>query len=100
MLCSFVTDIKCYNFFLKVLEEIKVQKKMDRDTLINVARTSLRTKLHPELADLLTEVLKKSFFLTFPSVTAEANKICKRDGFQVNAKSHFLVGVFEAKVAN
>ena len=29
---------------------------MDRDTLVNVARTSLRTKLHPELADLLTEV--------------------------------------------
>lgn len=59
-----VNDINCYNFFLKVLEEIKVSKKMDRDTLINVARTSLRTKLHPELADLLTEVLKK-YFLNF-----------------------------------
>lgn len=42
--------------FLKVLEEVKVSKEMDRDTLINVARTSLRTKLHTELADLLTEV--------------------------------------------
>lgn len=29
---------------------------MDRETLINVARTSLRTKVHAELADLLTEV--------------------------------------------
>ncbi len=29
---------------------------MDRDMLINVARTSLRTKVHPELADVLTEV--------------------------------------------
>lgn len=29
---------------------------MDRETLISVARTSLRTKVHKELADLLTEV--------------------------------------------
>ena len=29
---------------------------MDRETLIHVARTSLRTKVHKELADLLTEV--------------------------------------------
>ena len=43
-------------FLLKVLEEVKVSKEMDRDTLISVARTSLRTKLHTELADLLTEV--------------------------------------------
>lgn len=41
---------------LEVLEEIKVKKEMDRDTLINVARTSLRTKVHAELADVLTEV--------------------------------------------
>ena len=29
---------------------------MDRETLIDVARTSLRTKVHAELADVLTEV--------------------------------------------
>ena len=29
---------------------------MDRDTLINVAKTSLRTKVHSKLADILTEV--------------------------------------------
>ena len=52
-------------YLLKVLEEIKVSKKMDRDTLINVARTSLRTKLHPELADLLTEVINKSLALAW-----------------------------------
>ena len=46
--------VKCY--LLKILEEVKISKEMDRDTLINVARTSLRTKLHTELADLLTEV--------------------------------------------
>jgi len=43
-------------YLLKILEEVKISKEMDRDTLINVARTSLRTKLHTELADLLTEV--------------------------------------------
>ncbi|RXN04767.1 T-complex 1 subunit zeta [Labeo rohita] len=42
---------------LAVLEEVKVVKEMDRETLINVARTSLRTKVHAELADLLTEAV-------------------------------------------
>ncbi|KAJ1129850.1 hypothetical protein NDU88_008213 [Pleurodeles waltl] len=45
---------------LEVLEQIKVAKKMDRETLINVARTSLRTKVHPELADILTEAVVDS----------------------------------------
>lgn len=42
---------------LKVLEDIKVAKDMDRDTLINVAKTSLRTKVHCKLADVLTEAV-------------------------------------------
>ncbi|TRY95401.1 hypothetical protein DNTS_017061 [Danionella cerebrum] len=42
---------------LEVLEEVKVTREMDRETLINVARTSLRTKVHAELADLLTEAV-------------------------------------------
>ena len=37
------------------MENFKVSKEMDRETLINVARTSLRTKVRPELADSLTE---------------------------------------------
>lgn len=41
---------------LATLEEVKVTKEMDRETLVNVARTSLRTKVHKELGDLLTEV--------------------------------------------
>lgn len=41
---------------LEVLEQVKVTKEMDRETLIDVARTSLRTKVHSELADVLTEV--------------------------------------------
>ncbi|KAK3084879.1 hypothetical protein FSP39_020679 [Pinctada imbricata] len=40
---------------LQVLEECKVSREVDRDMLIQVARTSLRTKVHAELADLLTE---------------------------------------------
>ncbi|KFQ64297.1 T-complex protein 1 subunit zeta, partial [Phaethon lepturus] len=40
---------------LEVLEQVKVTKEMDRETLIDVARTSLRTKVHTELADILTE---------------------------------------------
>uniref|UniRef100_A0A8C9XQ88 Chaperonin containing TCP1, subunit 6A (zeta 1) n=1 Tax=Sander lucioperca TaxID=283035 RepID=A0A8C9XQ88_SANLU len=42
---------------LAVLEELKVTREMDRETLINVARTSLRTKVYAELADLLTEAV-------------------------------------------
>jgi chaperonin GroEL (HSP60 family) len=41
---------------LEVLEGCAVRREIDRDTLINIARTSLRTKLHGELADSLTEV--------------------------------------------
>jgi len=43
---------KCIEF----LEKFKVPKNgLDRELLMNVARTSLRTKVHAELADLLTE---------------------------------------------
>jgi len=42
-------------FNWQVLEQIKVQKEMDRATLVDVSRTSLRTKVHSDLADLLTE---------------------------------------------
>ncbi|KAF7697393.1 T-complex protein 1 subunit zeta [Silurus meridionalis] len=42
---------------LAVLEDLKVTKEMDRETLVEVARTSLRTKVHAELADLLTEAV-------------------------------------------
>ena len=45
------------NKALEVLEEVKIKREMDRDTLVQVARTSLRTKVHQELADLVTEVI-------------------------------------------
>ncbi|XP_076434805.1 T-complex protein 1 subunit zeta-like [Babylonia areolata] len=43
------------NKALEVLEAVKVKKEMNRETLLQVARTSLRTKVHRDLADLLTE---------------------------------------------
>ena len=47
---------------------------MDRDTLINVAKTSLRTKLHTELADLLTEVIRNLFLSPFFFILATCLK--------------------------
>ncbi|KAF6028449.1 CCT6A [Bugula neritina] len=40
---------------LEVLNNMMINQVPDRDTLINVARTSLRTKLHQDLADAVTE---------------------------------------------
>ncbi|KAB0345096.1 hypothetical protein FD754_022022 [Muntiacus muntjak] len=45
---------------LQFLEQVKVSKEMDRETLIDVARTSLHTKVHAELADILTEAVVDS----------------------------------------
>ena len=40
-----------------MLEEVKVSREMDRETLLQVAATSLRTKLSQKVADVVTEVL-------------------------------------------
>uniref|UniRef100_A0A8C5RW54 Chaperonin containing TCP1 subunit 6B n=1 Tax=Laticauda laticaudata TaxID=8630 RepID=A0A8C5RW54_LATLA len=45
---------------LQILEQVKVAKEMDREILLDVARTSLRTKVHTELADILTEAVVDS----------------------------------------
>ncbi|XP_043910146.1 T-complex protein 1 subunit zeta [Protopterus annectens] len=42
---------------LEILEKLKVPKEGDRETLLNVARTSLCTKVHTELAEILTEAV-------------------------------------------
>ncbi|KAJ3304450.1 T-complex protein 1 subunit zeta [Kappamyces sp. JEL0829] len=42
---------------LEFLEKFKVAKNMDRELLINIARSSLRTKVREELADHLTEAV-------------------------------------------
>ncbi|KAJ3261417.1 T-complex protein 1 subunit zeta [Boothiomyces macroporosus] len=42
---------------LEYLEKFKVSKKMDRATLLDIARTSLRTKVREELADSLMEAV-------------------------------------------
>ena len=40
----------------QVLEEVKVSCEMNRETLLQVASTSLRTKLSQKVADIVTEV--------------------------------------------
>nr|XP_060146724.1 T-complex protein 1 subunit zeta-2 [Globicephala melas] len=40
---------------LEVLEQVKIKKEMKREILLDVARTSLQTKVHPQLAYVLTE---------------------------------------------
>ena len=44
---------------MQVLEDVKVKKEMDRDMLVSVARTALRTKVAQKLADQLAEVGSK-----------------------------------------
>eukprot|EP00126_Sphaerothecum_destruens_P000303 Sdes_comp10360_c0_seq1m2001 len=45
---------------LEILEEMKISKTMDRETLVHVARTALRTKLYAALADLISEIVVDS----------------------------------------
>merc|ERR1711935_521520 len=42
---------------LRFLEEFKLAKEVTRDLLINVARTSLNTKIHPKLGNPLCDIL-------------------------------------------
>lgn len=42
---------------LAVLDELKIPIKNDRETLLQIARTSLRTKLSQENADILTDIV-------------------------------------------
>ena len=42
---------------VQVLEEVKVTCDMNREVLVQVAGTSLRTKLSQKVADVLTEVV-------------------------------------------
>merc|ERR1712100_324288 len=45
------------------LDKFKQEVEVDRELLINVARTALRTKVHEELADCLTEVVVDAVLL-------------------------------------
>jgi len=42
---------------LRILDELKITQPVDRDLLLCVARTSLRTKVYAALADVLTEAV-------------------------------------------
>lgn len=41
---------------LEVLDSLKIPIEPSKENLMNVARTSLRTKIHPSIADKLTEI--------------------------------------------
>lgn len=41
---------------LEILEEVKIPIELNKENLLDVARTSLKTKVHAKVADLLTEV--------------------------------------------
>lgn len=45
------------NYCVGLLEEYKLTKEIDRELLLSVARTSLRTKLHADMANQLTEIV-------------------------------------------
>lgn len=42
---------------LRFLEEFKLAKEINKELLVNVAKTSLNTKIHPEIANPLCEIL-------------------------------------------
>ncbi|XP_036621765.1 T-complex protein 1 subunit zeta-2 isoform X2 [Trichosurus vulpecula] len=67
---------------LEVLEEIKIEKEMTREILLDVARTSLHTKVHAELADVLTEAVVESLLAI------------RRPGFPIDL---FMVEIMEMK---
>ncbi|XP_017487555.1 PREDICTED: T-complex protein 1 subunit zeta-like [Rhagoletis zephyria] len=47
---------KARNKALEVLESVKIPIEINKKNLMGIANTSLRTKVHPALADVLTEV--------------------------------------------
>lgn len=64
---------------------MKVKREIDRDTLVQVARTSLRTKVHQELADLLTNV---SWLFEHTDQNMYVNLICRRNN--INSLVEFV----------
>lgn len=47
---------------LEILEKLKIEIKPTHASLLDVARTSLRTKIHQQLADVLTDVNETTMF--------------------------------------
>jgi hypothetical protein len=51
---------------LEILEKLKIEIKPTHASLLDVARTSLRTKIHQQLADVLKYVNEtKMFFISY-----------------------------------
>ena len=60
---------------LAFLETFKVSPEVTRDLLVNVARTSLHTKIHPDLGNPLCEILVDAVdCISAPREAAEEGK--------------------------
>lgn len=46
---------------LQFLEQVYGSEEMDRETLVDVARTPVHTKIHAEVHDVLTEAIVDPF---------------------------------------
>lgn len=80
---------------LEVLDELKTPGVPDRDTLVNVARTSLRTKLHQDLADSITEV--RTIVTTCNTVTVHS--VCNCCGTFVSiAQATQLLNILRCEI--
>ena len=51
------------------MEQVKVSKEMDRETLTDTAKTSLYTQIHAKLADVLTEAAVDSSWSLTKKIT-------------------------------
>ncbi|CAF4212787.1 unnamed protein product, partial [Rotaria magnacalcarata] len=61
---------------LRVLDTLKIPITADRETLIQIARTSLRTKLSLENADILTDIAVDAILaLNEPGVPTDLNMV-------------------------
>ena len=68
---------------LRFLEDFKVAKEIDHELSIQVARSSLQTKIHPDLANPLCEILVKAVE-TISKPRKEADAAAKSDGIDLH----------------
>jgi T-complex protein 1 subunit zeta len=68
---------------LRFLEDFKVPKVVDHELSIQVARSSLQTKIHPDLANPLCEILVKAVE-TISKPRKEADAAAKSDGIDLH----------------
>nr|XP_051681419.1 T-complex protein 1 subunit zeta-2 isoform X3 [Oryctolagus cuniculus] len=77
---------------LEVLEKVKVGKEMKREILLDVARTSLRTKVRADLADVLTKAPEPHVRL--PQAVVDSVLAIRRPGYPIDL---FMIEIMEMK---